>query len=69
VINRAKAIDQERISHKLHSQVHNSKERNREEFSDLILSAENLRIDFIGPPNFVAVNEIRASHVIGIDDI
>ena len=49
--------------------MHNSKYRNREEFSDLILSVENLWIDFIGAPNFIADNEIRTLHVNGNDEI
>jgi len=53
----------------LYSLVHNSKYRNREEFSDLILSVENLRIDSIGAPNFIADNEIRTLHVNGNDEI
>jgi hypothetical protein len=53
----------------LHSLVHNLKKRNSEDFSDLILSDDNLDIDEIRTAYGIGIDEIRATHDVGIDEI
>ncbi len=49
--------------------MHNSKKRNSEDFSDLILSDDNLDIDEIRIAYGIGIDEIGATHDIGIDEV
>jgi hypothetical protein len=53
----------------LHSLAHNSKKRYSEDFSDLILSDDNLDIDEFRTAHGVGIDEIGAAHDVGIDEI